>query len=192
MSLPSQLRRRLKFIFWSGISWTKRLRAAGVGVLAAGFAAGCYFGAVAVYRSHRTRVIGVCVSTDYEYRAERPDWQASLRPLFEAVNRRFLGTGVQWLAKDGGESYPPGTRGNMVQRAAQLAENSGCKADVVLGLTGQREARSVVAPPFSHVLLIQDSAADDPAMRANLVAWSLARLFGVGGVRPRGLDELVD
>lgn len=148
-------------------------------MLAAAFATGCYSGVAAVYHHYHTRVIGVCVSTDFEYRDQRPDWQVGLRPLFDAVNRKFQGTGVQWLVKDGGESYPPGTRGTMMQRAADLADNSGCRADVVLGLTGQGSARNVVAPPFSHVLLIRDSSGNDLAMRANLVAWSLARLFGV-------------
>ncbi len=154
---------------------------AGAGLLAAGLLAGCYFGATAAIHHYRTRVIGVCVNTDFEYREEKPNWQASLRPLFAEVNRKFQGTGVQWQIEDGGEAYPPETKGNMAQRAAGLAENSGCKADVILGLTGRRDANSLFAPPFSHVVLIEDSAANDQATTATLVARALARLFGVAG-----------
>jgi Flp pilus assembly protein TadD len=77
----------------------------------------------------------------------------------------------------GGEAYSADVEGDIFQRAAFL-NLTDCKADVVMGLTAQRDrhADSVVSP-FSHTLLVQNTK-DDTAT-ATVLARSLARLFGV-------------
>ncbi len=184
---PRPTRRRLSILLLvirglrsltRGSGW----RAIGVSVLAAGAAYGCWAGVSAAYQHFSTRTIGVCVATDFSYREEKPDWRAALPSLFAEINRMFQGTGVKWKAWDGGEAYAPGTRGDMAWRAGILAEHSSCQADVILGLTAQPDAHAnSVASPFSHTLLVEDSAANTRTISAALIARALARLFGVPG-----------
>ncbi len=150
-----------------------------VAATVAGALAGCWFGVSATYQHFSTRTLTLCLLTDFEYRLERPGWQSSTKLLFQGVNQMFRGTGVQWRVVDGGEAYPMETQGDMVVRSTLLEESS-CPADVVLGLTGRpdRHANSV-ALPFSHALLVQDTAASSPAMTLTAVSASLAELFGV-------------
>ncbi len=148
-------------------------------LLAAGALAGVWFGVTAIYQHFSTRTLTLCVLTDFEYRLERPDWQSSTKLLFQGVNQMFRGTGVQWRVVNGGDAYSMETQGDMVGRA-NLLEESSCPADVVLGLTGRPDRHTnSVALPFSHALLVQDTAASSQAMTLTAVTTSLAELFGV-------------
>ncbi len=151
------------------------LAAAGIALLGAGG----YF----IANGARTRTLSLCVETDFEYRAQRPNWEASLKPLIDEVDRLFGQTGVQWQLVRGGESYPPQDNADLRQRADLLQQSpSVCKADVVLGLTGYVDrSADAVAPPFSHVALVTDSASNGELMSATIVARTLGKLFGVPG-----------
>lgn len=138
-------------------------------------------GARYALQTTRTRVVSVCVATDYDYRVRKPDWETSLQPMFDEVNRLFADTGVQWRLIRGGESYPPQSEAGLQERAELLHQYGTCKADVILGLTGYSDrAAEAVATPFSHYALVTETAADANAS-ARVVARTLAKLFGVPG-----------
>lgn len=142
-------------------------------------AIGAYYGISSVYSHFSTRKIHLCVMTDFEYREQKPDWESSLNPLFAEINRLFEKTGVSWQVTYGGEAYPPAAVGDIAKRAA-LLEQSGCRADIVLGLSGRPDkSTNSVALPFAHTLLVEDTAADTRAISATVIARALAELFGV-------------
>ena len=172
------------FHWWE---WLKKSRTLRLGLLSAGAAAILAGGYAALALRPQHRTVSVCVMTDASYRAERPDWRTALPALFQQVNGVFRGTGVSWTWSDGGDAYPAEIAGTMAERERWL-ENSGCRADVILGLTGHpdRDANAAVTP-FSHSLLVADSAAQTDGMAATIVARSLARLFGA----PRGTRTLL-
>ena len=140
------------------------------------------YGGFLLFTGARTRLISVCVATDVEYRQEKPNWEASLTPLFKEVNHFFEKTGVQWQFSSGGEAYPPQKQATLSDRAELLQLAPPCKADVVLALTGHIDhgAESVVAP-FTHIVLVSDTAANPDVMTAIIVARTLGKLFGVPG-----------
>jgi Flp pilus assembly protein TadD len=145
----------------------------------AGAAVAARYGGLLVLHESRTRVLNLCVATDFSYRAARPDWESSLEGLFAEVNRTFAKTGVQWRVRSGGEAYPPQTPGTMLYRLRAMGQTATCRADVVLGLTGRadRNANSAVTP-FSHALLVSDTAANSQSVTATVIARALAELFG--------------
>jgi tetratricopeptide (TPR) repeat protein len=155
------------------------LKSVGVMLVAAGVAAGGYLGFVLVHHHFSTRTLNLCVVTDLEYRESNPDWESALKPLIDDVNTMFQGTGVQWRFTYGGDAYSPQASGSILERA-RLLEESDCKADVVLGLTGRpdKHADSVVHP-FAHTLLIEADAGAPKALTATAIARTLAELFGV-------------
>jgi Tfp pilus assembly protein PilF len=132
--------------------------------------------------------VNVCVVTDFYLREQRPDWSVSLEPLFRQVNLRFQRTGVHWKFMLGGNAYPEETTGDLVQRNAVLAEHATCRADVILGLTGQSDRQATAAvTPFSHTLLVALSPNMPEPMTATRIARALSNLYGV----PAGSVTLV-
>jgi tetratricopeptide (TPR) repeat protein len=143
------------------------------------FIALAFYGGWRLFDQRRTRTLQLCVLTDFQYRSERPDWQVGLQALFKEVNRLFAKTGIAWHVAVTGEAYPPETGGSMSERLSRMAESATCHADVVLGLTGQADKdTNTVALPFSHALMVSDSAANSSAMTAIVLSRSLAELFG--------------
>jgi cytochrome c-type biogenesis protein CcmH/NrfG len=145
---------------------------------------GLFVVASGTYGHFRGRTVSLCVVTDFEYRKQRPEWQSWLQPVFAEVNRAFQKTGLQWKVSFGGEAYPPEAHGDMSERAA-LVEDTGCKADVVLGLTARPDRHvNSVSYPFAHTLLVENNSEETAAMTVTAIARSLAQLFGVP-VAPR-------
>jgi tetratricopeptide (TPR) repeat protein len=155
-----------------------RLRSALRGLLLASIAGPLIFGAYAVLWQTRDRVIEVCVVTDFQYRTRKPDWERTIGPLFDKVNHFFAHSGVKFHVTTGGDAYPEDRAGSMVERWQLLSDND-CKADLVVGFTGQVEREATaIAVPFSHVLLIKDTGGNTDAMFSATVARALANTFG--------------
>lgn len=150
------------------------------GVILAAGAVAIVYGGLQLKQSLGARTLDLCVVTDFAYREERPDAPAAINRVFSLVNQAFAPAGIVWRIKYGNEAYPPGTDGTMTDRFRRMEASAACKADVVLGLTvhGDRNGASV-ATPFSHMLLVADTAANPDAVTAGAVAHALAELFAV-------------
>jgi tetratricopeptide (TPR) repeat protein len=123
--------------------------------------------------------VDVCVVTDIPYRIEKPGWDSELKSLSQSLNRIFQKTRVQWRLTAGTEAIPASPAASGMMARNEVLKDVACKADVILGLTSQTDREMVsTAAPFSHTLLVQDTASNTPAMTALLVARSLADLFG--------------
>jgi len=148
-------------------------------VAVAGLGAGLAYGGSLLLHHSRIRALDVCVLTDFEYRAERSDWESSVRSAFHQVNGWFAPSGVSWNMRLGGEAYPPTASGSPAERLATVARTASCKADVVLALTGRRDVKNnALVHPFSHALLVNDTAAQSTTMMAAIIARALSNLFG--------------
>ncbi len=179
ISIPRMVLRAVR-----SASWGRAFRAVVFCAVLGGVGLGISYGISKLYGNYRDRTLDLCVVTDADYRVDHPDWTINLKPIFADVNRMFQKTGVQWRVKQGGEAYPPGTQGDLFQRAALLRDVA-CTADVILGLTSRADRHAdSVASPFSHTLLVTSPASDTEAMAAITTAGALGKLFGVQ-VNPR-------
>lgn len=138
-----------------------------VAVAAAGYA---------VWGSTRPRTIGVCVVTDYAFRGARPDWHEALAGRFEAANRAFRGTGVEWEFHEAGQPDPTRALASIEERRRKLIRTE-CDADVILGITSLSGANGDV-PPFAHTALIADIPSDGEPRNTDRFIRCLAALFG--------------
>jgi hypothetical protein len=152
------------------------LAAGALGVAAAGVAV--LYGLGSLIHQARPRTLDLCVVSDTAYRMQRPNWQDGLRPVFEQVNRMFARTGVVWRIQYAPEAYPAPGDSSMEDRIGWVGAAS-CKADVVMGLTGQRDSDTdSIVWPYTHLLLVSEEGASD-TMRAMTLSRALGGLFGV-------------
>lgn len=136
------------------------------------------WGGYALVRHMGVRTIDVCVVTDTQYRLRKPDWETAIGPVFRKVNDFFAAAGVHFQVKTGGDAYPDTYTADMPERWRVLGENT-CKADLVVGFTGQTDREIAIAPPFSHAVLIKDTGANPEAILAITISRALANAFGV-------------
>jgi tetratricopeptide (TPR) repeat protein len=148
-------------------------------VAIAAVVAGLAYGGSLLLHQSRTRALDLCILTDFEYRAERSDWEPSVKSTFDQINAWFAKAGVSWRLRFGGEAYPPKTPGSPAERLVDIERTASCKADVVLVLSGRRDLKNnAVVYPFSHALLVNVTAAESTSMTAANIARALANLFG--------------
>jgi Flp pilus assembly protein TadD len=134
------------------------------------------------------RTIDVCVVSDYSFRQQHPDWHALLKSRFRAVQAVFSGSGVRWRFLQAEDPDPTGNFHDMELRRRRLAR-ADCKADIILGVTGQPEGgESGNVVPFAHTAIVVDSLRlpeERNVLRLSeersvqVMAHGLAAMFGV-------------
>jgi Flp pilus assembly protein TadD len=139
-------------------------------------------GALFAYRKVREssiRTLQVCVLSDAQFRLQRPNWEYLLNLWFAEMNRVYSPAGVQWELVMGGDAYPPDVEGDLPARRTWMEETASCKADVLLGMSGQAHSgpRSS-ASPFGHSAMVAMAATDTDALAITRLATTLSVLFG--------------
>ncbi len=138
------------------------------------------YGGYQALTTFTARSVSVCVVTDFGFRQAKPNWEYQVKLWFAEVNRMYLPAGLHWETRTAGDAYREDTSGNLDDRKSAMDEQVSCKADVILGFSGQRDpATPVVVSPFSHSALISARTEDSDAIMVTRVARTLARLFGV-------------
>ncbi|MDE3196948.1 MAG: tetratricopeptide repeat protein [Acidobacteriota bacterium] len=151
-------------------------------------AAAIVAGAAAWWIRRQPRYIAVCAYTDAAFR-KRSDWEGLLNSRFEAVNRIYTGTGVQWRLVESSRIDPHPSE-SLDRRRASIAKQTDCAADVLLIVTAVPGGRTASVSPFSHGALIVDEP-EEPESRNELVmAHELAHLFGAS--HESGSKSLMD
>jgi len=126
----------------------------------------------------RPRTITVCVFTDGAFR-RRADWQEVLKSRLEAVSAIYQQVGITWLPVDLTRTDPTSVMTDPDERRAELAHESGCPADLMLGITGQRRTdRTGSVTAFSHGALVVDDPTQPEPHNTLILAHELAHLFG--------------
>lgn len=150
-------------------------------------------GAAAVsgwFYHRRLRVITVCVFTDPAFR-ERAGWHKVLNTRLEAVNRIYeRQVGILWKVIDTRSPDPTVDLANLDDRRADLAQNTYCRADLILSITGLKEGgRTGSVSPFSHGAIVVDKPKQTESQNTLILAHELAHLFGA--VHDPGADTLM-
>ena len=162
----------------------KRFLLLAVGLAAVGFAgreAWLYF---------RPRVIRVWVVSDYAFR-QRPKWQAVLESRFQAINRLYIGTGVEWRVVSTDHMDPVSGIAAMDVRRLELERLVDSPADVVVSVTGQGAGDRIASVnPFSHAAVVVDFPLQSEEQNTLNLAHEMARLFG-SPVEAAGSDTLM-
>ncbi len=118
----------------------------------------------------------MCVVTDYAFRGARPTWHEVLAARFDAANRAFLETGVQWNFREAGEPDPTRALTSIEERRQKLVRAE-CVSDVILGITSLPGVNGDV-PPFAHTALIADKPSEAEPRNTDRFIRGLAGLFG--------------
>jgi Flp pilus assembly protein TadD len=125
------------------------------------------------------RTIDVCVVSDYSFRQQRPDWHALLESRLREVQAVFSASGVRWRFQQAEDPDPTGNFHDMELRRRRLGRAE-CKADIILGVTGQPEGgESGNVVPFAHTAIVVDSLRLSEERNVQVLAHGLAAMFGV-------------
>lgn len=147
-------------------------------------AAGGYF-----WYDSRPRTLTVCVYTDALFR-QRPDWQSVLKSRLDAVSNIYQQVRIRLQPIDLTRSDPTSLMADPDERRAVLARETGCPADLTLGITGQRTGiRTGSVTPFSHGALVVDERGQPEQHNILVLAHELAHLFGAA--HDPGTDTLM-
>jgi Flp pilus assembly protein TadD len=131
-----------------------------------------------IRRQFAVRPISVCAVTDFGFRSQTADWQYRVREWFSSANRVFEPAAVRWELSIGGDAYAERTDGTLDSRRLVMDAEAQCKADVVVGFTGQPdENSSTSSTPFAHSILVATSPGDSDALVITRLSRGLAQLF---------------
>jgi Tfp pilus assembly protein PilF len=143
-----------------------------------------------VWRSLQPRMIRVLVLSDFSFR-ERRDWDTVLEARFQAVNRIFQGTGIQWRVMNAEHLDPAADTTALDQRRLELERREDSPVDLVLSVTGQGEgSRLGSVNPFSHVGIVVDFPQQSEEQNTLNLAHELAVLFAAP-VEPAGSGSVM-
>jgi tetratricopeptide (TPR) repeat protein len=138
------------------------------------------YGLHRVVAGNRTRELGLCVATDFGFRAQRPNWEDQFRLWLAETNRVFESAGVIWRIANFGEMTAAAAEGTLDERRTALADLPPCAGDVVLGLSASPDTQSNSSvSPFGHMALASIARSDSDAMAVIVISRTLATLFGV-------------
>ena len=133
------------------------------------------------------RVISVCVFSDPAYR-DREGWSARLDSVFQAVSSFYERTArIRWKMIESKADPWAHRQEGIDARRTRLLQEQGCKADLLLLVTGAPEGRrsgSVI--PFSHAAVIVQAPQESDFRNTLRMAHELAHLFGAEHSQERG------